>query len=135
MLTSVSRQKSHRVAQTKPLKLFKQFTYAGQFVIDDETLSSTYPDFDPYCGELHCGNTCCVPLNGTARAAGGEDVRAALSPPPPAAVCRKEGEDVWNSQGVRHDCCPGLEPTLEDRDPSDPFIGTYPQMWVCRPGD
>ena len=28
MLISVSRQKSHRVAQTKPLKLFKQFTRA-----------------------------------------------------------------------------------------------------------
>ena len=35
--------------------------------------------------------------------------------------------------GVRRDCCPGLEPTLEDRDPSDPLIGTYPKIIVCRP--
>ena len=34
--------------------------------------------------------------------------------------------------GVRRDCCPGLEPTLEDRDPSDPLIGTWPQIIVCR---
>ena len=43
-----------------------------------------------------------------------------------------EGEDVYDSMGVRRDCCPGLEPTLEDRDPSDPLIGTWPQVIVCR---
>ena len=43
-----------------------------------------------------------------------------------------EGEDVYDSMGVRRDCCPGLEPTLEDRDPSDPLIGTWPQIIVCR---
>ena len=48
-------------------------------------------------------------------------------------VCRKEGEDVYDSQGVRRDCCPGLVDSLEDRDPSDPLIGTYPQIIVCRP--
>ena len=36
------------------------------------------------------------------------------------------------SLGVRRDCCPGLEPMLEDRDPSDPLIGTWPQIIVCR---
>ena len=46
--------------------------------------------------------------------------------------CPGEGEDVYDSQGVRRDCCPGLEPTLEDRDPSDPLIGTWPQIIVCR---
>ena len=48
------------------------YTYAGRFAFDKETLSSTYPDFYPYC---RCGNTCCVPsdnsTNGTARAAAG----------------------------------------------------------------
>ena len=44
------------------------YTYAGQFVFDKETLSSTYPDFFSSCGELYCGNTCCVPPNGTALA-------------------------------------------------------------------
>ena len=43
-----------------------------------------------------------------------------------------EGEDVYDSMGVRRDCCPGLEPTLEDRDPSDPLIGTWPQIIVRR---
>ena len=38
------------------------YTYAGQFVIDEETLSSTYPDFYPFCN-TYCGNTCCVPSN------------------------------------------------------------------------
>ena len=47
--------------------------------------------------------------------------------------CPGEGEDVYDSQGVRRDCCPGLEPNLEDRDPSDPLIGTYPKIIVCRP--
>ena len=47
-------------------------------------------------------------------------------------VCRKEGEDVYDSQGVRRDCCPGLVDSLEDRDPSDPLIGTYPKIIVCR---
>ena len=37
------------------------YTYAGQFVIDEETRSSTYPDFDPFCHLFYCGNTCCVP--------------------------------------------------------------------------
>ena len=46
--------------------------------------------------------------------------------------CPGEGEDVYDSQGVRRDCCPGLEPNLEDRDPSDPLIGTYPKIIVCR---
>ena len=44
------------------------YTYAGQFLFDEETLSSTYPDFFSSCGELYCGNTCCVPPNGTALA-------------------------------------------------------------------
>ena len=40
------------------------YTYAGQFRFDLETLSSTYPDFHPFCGELpFCGNTCCVPAD------------------------------------------------------------------------
>ena len=43
-----------------------------------------------------------------------------------------EGEDVYDSMGIRRECCPGLEPTLEDRDPSDPLIGTWPQIIVCR---
>ena len=49
------------------------YTYAGQFVFDKETLSSTYPDFYSYCGEFYCGNTCCVPVetNETARVAAG----------------------------------------------------------------
>ena len=46
--------------------------------------------------------------------------------------CALEGEDVYDSMGVRRDCCPGLEPKLEDRDPSDPLIGTWPQIIVCR---
>ena len=44
------------------------YTYAGQIAFDEETLSSTYPDFFSSCGELYCGNTCCVPSNGTALA-------------------------------------------------------------------
>ena len=51
------------------------YFYAGQFVFDEETLSSTYPDFFRYCGELaFCGNTCCVPSDewGGARVAAGE---------------------------------------------------------------
>jgi len=51
------------------------YTYAGQFVIDEETLSSTYPDFEPICGEGGgCGNTCCVPSDewDGARAAAGD---------------------------------------------------------------
>ena len=48
------------------------YTYAGQFVFDKETLSSTYPDFDPICSAGPCGNTCCVPSNGTAQAMAGE---------------------------------------------------------------
>jgi len=183
------------------------YTYAGQFRFDGEMLSSTYPDFDPHCGDEHsCGNTCCVPSdewdsaraaafcrkngegihdshgilryccpgleatwedrdpadpligkwptwqvcrpgdsNGTAPVAVGEDVRAALSPPslPPsdewdsvrvADVCRKEGEDIYDSYGILHPCCPGLEVTSEDRDPSDPYIDKWPQKDVCRPG-
>ena len=51
------------------------YTYAGQILFDSEMLSSTYPDFYPFCGEAGgCGNTCCVPsdeLDG-ARAAAGE---------------------------------------------------------------
>ena len=47
--------------------------------------------------------------------------------------CAVEGEDVYDSSGVRRDCCPGLVDTLEDRDPSDPLIGTYPKIIVCRP--
>ena len=39
------------------------YTYAGQIAIDEETLSSTYPDFLPYCGDTDCGNTCCVPTD------------------------------------------------------------------------
>ena len=35
------------------------YTYAGQFAIDEETRSSTYPDFMPFCGKsYYCGNTC-----------------------------------------------------------------------------
>ena len=44
-------------------------------VIDEETRSSTYPDFDPFCGEAGgCGNTCCVPSDewDGARAAAGD---------------------------------------------------------------
>ena len=37
------------------------YTYAGQFVFDEETRSSLYPDFFPYCEIFGCGNTCCVP--------------------------------------------------------------------------
>ena len=37
------------------------YTYAGQIAIDEATLSSTYSDFFPFCGESFCGNTCCVP--------------------------------------------------------------------------
>jgi hypothetical protein len=51
------------------------YTYAGQIAFDEETLSSTYPDFFRYCGELaFCGNTCCVPSDewGGARVAAGE---------------------------------------------------------------
>ena len=47
--------------------------------------------------------------------------------------CAVESEDVYDSSGVRRDCCPGLVDTLEDRDPSDPLIGTYPKIIVCRP--
>ena len=39
---------------------------------------------------------------------------------------------MYDSQGVRRDCCPGLVDSLEDRDPSDPLIGTYPKIIVCR---
>ena len=48
------------------------YTYAGQFLMDIEMLSSTYPDFS-YCGQFYCGNTCCVPVetNETARVAAG----------------------------------------------------------------
>ena len=49
------------------------YTYAGQIAIDEETRSSTFPDFWSFC---HCGNTCCIPsdnsTNGTARAAAGD---------------------------------------------------------------
>ena len=36
--------------------------------------SSTYPDFDPFCNVIFCGNTCCVPSDewDGARAAAGE---------------------------------------------------------------
>ena len=55
------------------------YTYAGQFLMDSEVLSSTYPDFYPSCLGFYyesypaklCGNTCCVPSNGTARAMAG----------------------------------------------------------------
>ena len=45
------------------------YTYAGQVVFESGMLSSTYPDFFSSCGELHCGNTCCLPVdtNGTAQ--------------------------------------------------------------------
>ena len=48
------------------------YTYAGQFLMDIEMISSTYPDFS-YCGQFYCGNTCCVPVetNETARVAAG----------------------------------------------------------------
>ena len=50
------------------------YTYAGQIVFEDkEMLSSTYPDFYPFCNAMHCGNTCCVPSDewdGTRAAAG-----------------------------------------------------------------
>ena len=51
------------------------YTYAGQIAFDLETLSSTYPDFFPFCGEQpFCGNTCCVPSDewDGARAAAGD---------------------------------------------------------------
>ena len=50
------------------------YTYAGQIAFDKETLSSTYPDFFPYCNEINCGNTCCVPSDewDGARAAAGD---------------------------------------------------------------
>ena len=50
------------------------YTYAGQIAIDEATLSSTYSDFFPFCGESFCGNTCCVPSDewDGARAAAGE---------------------------------------------------------------
>ena len=50
------------------------YTYAGQIAIDEATLSSTYPDFFPFCGGAGgCGNTCCVPSDewDGARAAAG----------------------------------------------------------------
>ena len=55
------------------------YTYAGQFLMDSEMLSSRYPDFYPSClGSYYesypiklCGNTCCVPSNGTAQAMAG----------------------------------------------------------------
>jgi len=48
------------------------YTYAGQVVFDEDMLLSTYPDFFPFCDVyLSCGNTCCVPSNGTARAMAG----------------------------------------------------------------
>ena len=53
--------------------------------------------------------------------------------PRAVAACPGEGEDVYDSQGVRRECCPGLVESLEDRDPSDPLIGTYPKIIVCRP--
>ena len=38
------------------------YTYAGQFVTSLEMVTSTYPDFFPFCGYMpNCGNTCCVP--------------------------------------------------------------------------
>ena len=45
------------------------YTYAGQYAFDKEALSSTYPDFFSSCGDLYCGNTCCLPVdtNGTAQ--------------------------------------------------------------------
>ena len=39
------------------------YNYAGQIAIDSWTLSSTYPDFYPTCGDIYCGNTCCVPCS------------------------------------------------------------------------
>ena len=51
------------------------YTYAGQILFDSEMLSSTYPDFYPFCGEAGgCGNTCCVPSDewDGARAAAGD---------------------------------------------------------------
>ena len=47
------------------------YTYAGQFVFDKELLASAYPDFNPICSASPCGNTCCVPSNGTAQAMAG----------------------------------------------------------------
>ena len=47
------------------------YTYAGQFVFDEELLASTYPDFNPICSASPCGHTCCVPSNGTAKAMAG----------------------------------------------------------------
>jgi len=49
------------------------YTYAGQVIFDKEALSSTYPDFYPFCS-LYCGNTCCVPSDewDGARAAAGD---------------------------------------------------------------
>ena len=99
------------------------YTYAGQFRFDEEMLSSTYPDFDPYCGDDHsCGNTCCVPSDEW------DSVRA-------ASVCRKNGEDIYDSHGILRYCCPGLEVTLEARHSMDPLTGVYLQKKVCRPGD
>ena len=98
---------------------------------------------DPLTG-VYLQKKVCWPgdSNGTAPVAVGEDVPAALSPPMAAEwdgvraadVCRKEGEDVYDSYGILRYCCPGLQVTLEDRDPSDPLIGVHPQMKVCRPG-
>ena len=50
------------------------YTYAGQIAIDEDTISSTYPDFYPDCDYSHCGNTCCVPSDewDGARAAAGD---------------------------------------------------------------
>ena len=83
--------------------------------------------------------------NGTAPVAVGEDVRAALSPPPlppsdewdsvrAAGVCRKEGEDIYDSYGILRYCCPGLEATWEDKKPGDPLIDKWARWQVCRPG-
>ena len=50
------------------------YTYAGQVIFDNRTLSSTYPDFGPFCNAIFCGNTCCVPSDewDGARAAAGD---------------------------------------------------------------
>jgi len=37
------------------------YTYTGQIAFDEETRSSAFPDFNPFCSALLCGNTCCVP--------------------------------------------------------------------------
>ena len=57
---------------------------------------------------------------------------------PPSDTCdldvyAAEGEDVYDSQGVERECCPGLEAKLEDRDASDPLFEYYPKVIVCRP--